>query len=227
MVDSRTGWMTVKNQTLLDREERSSVKLLIQAVEKAKPYDRRAGAVPETATVAVEITLLDANDNTPTFEMGNLYEFKVDVNSSFGHMVGRIRAIDPDQGANGQITYEIKNRKESSFVPFKLDSKTGVLTVVGKLQRGRIALFVEASDNPINPSERRYSLAVLTLDIINKNENNEIKFMGSPYEFWIGSNSPIGASVGQVRTVFNSDVHDDVRFLLKYIFNDYSLIFHS
>ncbi len=210
-VDPRTGWMTVKNQTLLDREERGSVKLLIQALEKVKQYDKKGG---ELSTVAVEITLLDANDNTPTFEMGNLYEFKVDINSSYSHVIGQVKAFDPDEGPNGRIAYEIKTRKENVQVPFKLDRKTGVLTVSGPLQRGRIALFIEAADQPINPSERRYSLAVLTLDIINKNDNGEIKFMGSPYEFWVGSNAPIGTSVGQVRTVYNADIHDEVSRLI-------------
>lgn len=133
--------MTVKNQSLLDREERPTVKLIIQAVEKVKPYSRRDTA-PSDSTVAVDITLLDSNDNSPVFEQGNLYEFKVDVNSSIGYVVGKIKAFDPDDGPNGKITYEMKNRRETS-VPFTLDSKTGVLKVSGKLLTGRVALFVE------------------------------------------------------------------------------------
>lgn len=202
-VDPVSGWMTVKNQSLLDREERPTVKLLIQAVEKVKPYNKRE--ITTDSTVAVEITLLDANDNSPAFEFGNLYEFKVDVNASVGHVVGRIKATDPDDGQNGKIVYEMKNRKETA-VPFKLDSRTGVLKVAGKMLPGRIALFVEACDQPINLSEQRCSLAVLTLDIVNMADASEIKFMGAPYEFWISTNAPIGSSVGQVRTVYREDV---------------------
>jgi hypothetical protein len=202
-VDPQSGWMTVKNQSLLDREERASVKLLIQAVEKVKPYSKRE--VTADSHVAVEITLLDANDNSPSFEMGNLYEFKVDVNASIGHVVGKIKATDPDDGVNGKIRYEMKNRKETA-VPFKLDPRTGVLKVTGKLLVGRIALFVEACDEPVNLSEQRCSLAVLTLDIVNMVDSTDIKFMGAPYEFWISSNAPIGSSVGQVRTVYREDV---------------------
>ncbi|CAO1442494.1 unnamed protein product [Diamesa serratosioi] len=206
-VDPVTGWMTVKNQSLLDREERASVRLLIQAVEKMKPYNKRDPT--EDATVAVEITLLDANDNTPVFDMGNLYEFKVDMNASIGHQVGLIHADDPDDGKNGEIMYDMKNRKETT-VPFNLNSKTGILTVTGKMLAGRIALFVEACDQPINPSEQRCSLAVLTLDIVNMSDDTEIKFMGAPYEFWISSSAPIGSSVGQVRTVYRDDIIYDL-----------------
>jgi hypothetical protein len=203
IVDPTTGWMMVKNQSLLDREERATVKLLIQAMEKVKPYNKRE--ITSDSTVAVEITLLDANDNSPTFELGNLYEFKVDVNASIDYVVGKIKATDPDDGQNGKIVYEMRNRKETA-VPFKLDPRTGVLRVSGKMLPGRIALFVEACDQPINLSEQRCSLAVLTLDIVNMVDASEIKFMGAPYEFWISSNAPIGSSVGQVRTVYREDV---------------------
>lgn len=203
-VDPQSGWMTVKNQSLLDREERPTVKLIIQAIEKVKPYSKREIA-PSDSTVAVDITLLDSNDNSPVFEQGNLYEFKVDINSSYGHVVGKIKATDPDDGLNGKVTYEMKNRRETS-VPFKLDSKSGVLKVSGKLLTGRVALFVEACDQPVNPSETRCTLAVLTLDIVDSGDISEIKFMGAPYEFWVGSNSPIGTSVGQVRIVYKDDV---------------------
>jgi hypothetical protein len=206
-VDAQTGWMTVKNQSMLDREERPTVKLIIQAIEKVKPYNRRE--VTSDSTVAVDITLLDSNDNSPVFEMGNLYEFKVNVNSTGGYVVGKIKAFDPDDGPNGRILYEMKNRKETS-VPFHLDSKTGVLKVSGKLITGRVALFVEACDQPINPSEMRCTLAVLTLDIVDTTDVSEIKFMGAPYEFWIGSNAPIGTSIGQVRVVYRDDIIFDL-----------------
>ena len=211
-VDPQSGWMTVKNQSLLDREERASVKLLIQAVEKVKPYSKRE--VTADSHVAVEITLLDANDNSPTFDMGNLYEFKVDVNASVDHVVGKIKASDPDNGKNGKLTYEMKNRKETA-VPFTLDPQTGTLKVTGKLQVGRIALFVEACDEPVNLSEQRCSLAVLTLDIVNIADSSEIKFMGAPYEFWISSNAPIGSSVGQVRTVYREDVSKFIKIITQ------------
>lgn len=206
-VDPQTGWMTVKNQSLLDREDRPSVKLIIQAIEKVKPYNRRE--VTSDSTVAVDITLLDSNDNSPSFDGGNLYEFKVNINSSAGYVVGKIKAIDPDDGPNGKITYEMKNRKETA-VPFQLDPKNGILKVTGKLLTGRIALFVEACDQPINPSETRCTLAVLTLDIVDTVDVNEIRFMGAPYEFWIGSNAPIGTSIGQVRVVYRDDIIFDL-----------------
>lgn len=145
-IDPRTGWITVREQELLDREARQSILMNINAIEKTKPYyDRNKG----TSEVRVEITLLDSNDNTPEFEKGNLYEFKINVDASIGTVVGHIIAHDPDEGRNGLILYELQHPRGSGIVPFKLDSNSGMLTVSGPLKKGRIAVFVEASDQVI------------------------------------------------------------------------------
>lgn len=57
-----------------------------------------------------------------------------------------VTATDPDEGRNGMILYELQHPRGSGVVPFKLDSNSGVITVSGPLRRGRIAVFVEASD---------------------------------------------------------------------------------
>lgn len=143
VIDPRTGWITVRDQELLDREARSSIVMTIQALEKQEPYNERD---KDAGVVHVEVTLLDSNDNTPEFEMGNLYEFKISIDSEVGTVVGHVTAKDPDEGRNGMILYELQHPRGSGVVPFKLDSSSGTLTVSGPLKRGRIAVFVEASD---------------------------------------------------------------------------------
>lgn len=44
------------------------------------------------------------------------------------------------------ILYELQHPRGSGVVPFKLDSNSGAIMVSGPLRRGRIAVFVEASD---------------------------------------------------------------------------------
>lgn len=44
------------------------------------------------------------------------------------------------------ILYELQHPRGSGVVPFKLDSNSGAIIVSGPLRRGRIAVFVEASD---------------------------------------------------------------------------------
>lgn len=68
------------------------------------------------------------------------------------------------------------------------------------VEQGRYALFVEAADQPDNPSERRFSLAVVTIEVLKIGKNDFIPdFVGAPYEFWVGGDVPVGTSVGQVR----------------------------
>lgn len=143
LIDPRTGWITVRDQELLDREVRTKIRITIQAVEKIEPYGKKN---QKPSSVEIEITLLDANDNTPQFDMGNLYEFKVNQQAAIGHIVGYITAKDPDEGRNGMILYELQQPKGGGQVPFRLDSKTGALIVSSTLKKGRLAIFVEASD---------------------------------------------------------------------------------
>lgn len=201
-VEQRTGWITVKNQTLLDRELRPVVRIMIQAVEKLPSYNKRTS---KDGTVHVEITLLDANDNTPKYVHGNLYEFKVSVQAKLGHVVGHIDAKDPDEGPNGLINYEFQKSQVLQNIPFSINPQNGTIYVSGALRRGRLALFVEASDQPKNPSERRFSLAVVTIEIVREDMIGVLDFIGAPYEFWIGENVPVGTSVGQIKTTLDND----------------------
>lgn len=143
LIDPRTGWITVRDQELLDREIRTKIRITIQAIEKIEPHGKKN---QKPSSVEIEITLLDANDNTPSFDMGNLYEFKVNELAPIGHIVGYITAKDPDEGRNGMILYELQQPKGGGSVPFRLDSKTGALIVSNSLKKGRLAIFVEASD---------------------------------------------------------------------------------
>lgn len=146
-IDSRSGWITVRDDRLLDRERRKSIHLVVEALERNAPFtmDNQLRK-PGPSSVKVEITLLDTNDNTPKFENGNLYEFKVAITAPVGYKVGQVIALDPDEGANGLLLYELQRPKGSGYIPFQLDSKNGTISVAGPLRRGRIAVFVEASD---------------------------------------------------------------------------------
>ena len=82
----------------------------------------------------------------------------------------QIRAVDPDLGRNGMVLYDLQRQSNGSAglspLPFSVDAQTGLVTVIDSpLALGRYALFIEASDQPANPSERRYSLAVVTVEV--------------------------------------------------------------
>lgn len=119
--------------------------------------------------VTVEVTLLDANDNNPIFIPSNLYEFTVKSNAKIGTEIGIVQAVDPDLGRNGIVLYDLQRTSNLTITsPFQVDAKSGVITLAeSPVLEGRHALFIEASDQPANPSERRYSLAVVAIDVVN------------------------------------------------------------
>ncbi|RVE54564.1 hypothetical protein evm_000685 [Chilo suppressalis] len=246
-IDPRSGWLTVRNQTVLDREQHASLRMKVYAKEKnpsvvgtfldkqrlskwhrspstlRPPYREKTTYIfPDkigTKTdnieyfedvhqlmsfVIVEVTLLDANDNNPVFVPSNLYEFAIKGNSKVGTFIGKVRAVDPDLGRNGIVLYDLQRTSNLTITsPFQIDAKTGAISVAeSPIAEGRHALFIEASDQPANPSERRYSLAVVTIDVtrvVKGNRPDKPDFLGAPYEFWVGSNVGIGTSVGQIR----------------------------
>ncbi|XP_072949863.1 cadherin-89D isoform X2 [Epargyreus clarus] len=260
-IDPRSGWLTVRNQTVLDREQHASLRMKVYAKEKNPSIVgtfldkqrlskwRRNPTTPRTNTknktmyvfpdkigtktenveyfedmnqlmsfVTVEVTLLDANDNNPVFVPSNLYEFTVKSNAKIGTYIGKVKAVDPDLGRNGMVLYDLQRTSNLTITsPFQVDPKAGVISLAeSPVLEGRHALFIEASDQPANPSERRYSLAVVTIDVTRAQKGpkpDRPDFIGAPYEFWVGSNVGIGTSVGQIRVndaMEKSDVSYDL-----------------
>ncbi|GBP73817.1 Cadherin-89D [Eumeta japonica] len=260
-IDTRTGWLTVRNQTVLDRELHSTLKMKIYAKEKnpsivgnfvdkqrvskwRRPLQRPQNYANKTtyvfpdrigpkndnleyfsdvnqlmSFVTVEVTLLDANDNNPIFVPSNLYEFFIKSNTKVGTYIGKVKAIDPDLGRNGMVLYDLQRTSNLTVTsPFQIDAQSGIISLAeSPIIEGRHALFIEASDQPTNPSERRYSLAVVTIDVSKEytgKKSEKPDFIGAPYEFWVGSNVGIGTSVGQIRVNDALDKYEVVYDLL-------------
>ncbi|XP_029156895.1 cadherin-89D isoform X2 [Nylanderia fulva] len=201
-VDPASGWLTVRDQTILDREKRSRLKMKVHAVEHQPSVvtSEASGG----SSVDVEVTLLDANDNNPIFVPGNLYELVARSDAKIGTVLGQVHAMDDDLGPNGLVRYRLQKAGNSTLrkPPFAVNESTGLITVSeSPILEGRHAIFVEAADQPANPSERRFSLAVVTVDVFRADgpDSWEPDFVGAPYEFWVGANVPVGTSVGQIR----------------------------
>lgn len=85
-------------------------------------------------------------------------------------------------------------------MPFEIDAKTGYIFILERpLPKPHYTLLIEAFDQPSNPSERRHSLAVVQIDVVKADVRHSPEFVGSPYEFWVGTTVGVGTSVGQVK----------------------------
>ncbi|KAL1261567.1 hypothetical protein QQF64_006832, partial [Cirrhinus molitorella] len=78
----------------LDQQE---INLIFTAVDGGTP--------PRSGTVAIHVTVLDANDNAPVFMV-------------------TVSATDADEGQNGEVTYEFSHVMEDYKHLFYLDRKT-------------------------------------------------------------------------------------------------------
>ncbi|KAB0338589.1 hypothetical protein FD754_024473, partial [Muntiacus muntjak] len=147
----------------LDREEVPEHNLLLMATDQGKPE--------LTGTVQLLITVLDVNDNAPSFGQSE-YEVKIFENSDNGTIVIRVNASDRDEGANGEISYSF-----NSLVPatisnqFRIDANTGEIVIQGNLDFENMNLYkirIEATDKGHPPMAGHCTVLVKVLD---KNDN--------------------------------------------------------
>nr|XP_058918358.1 protocadherin alpha-6-like [Kogia breviceps] len=147
----------------LDREEVPEHNLFLMASDQGKPE--------LTATVQLLVTVLDVNDNAPSFEQSE-YEAKIFENSDNGTIVMRLNASDRDEGANGEFSYSF-----NSLVPpmvsnqFRIDPNTGEIVIQGNIDFENIKLYkirIDATDKGHPPMAGHCTILVKVLD---KNDN--------------------------------------------------------
>nr|XP_008302668.1 PREDICTED: protocadherin Fat 4-like [Stegastes partitus] len=115
---SADGTVRVKDSKALDREATESITFEIKATEQNPPNN--------AATASVTVTLLDENDNSPTFT-SSTYEGKVFANQTAGLLLVQVAAVDPDAGVNGQIRYSIGFGNNEGY--FSIDENTGEISL--------------------------------------------------------------------------------------------------
>uniref|UniRef100_A0A8C1L8V6 Protocadherin-15 n=1 Tax=Cyprinus carpio TaxID=7962 RepID=A0A8C1L8V6_CYPCA len=115
--------------------------------------------VQQSRPVMVDILVIDANDNTPTFSQVS-YSVEIFTNMLPGETVLLLTAQDADAGLNGLITYAILAGDQGVFI---INNRTGRITLAAgvTLTIGRsYALTVRASDNAPD-TERSIGLLLL------------------------------------------------------------------
>lgn len=206
-LDSSTGVLSMSS---LDRETVPKYILTISAKDKGRPsLEKRCN---------LTVIVLDVNDNAPSF-IQNQYSdsrSKIGQNQEYGNFnspyvpayhpgryfttisedispessVMQIKALDPDQGDNGKVTYAIAD--ETTWF-FKIDNLTGVISTSGPLDRERqnsYNFLVVATDGGKNDAKR--TLIPVEINIADVNDNAPI-FEEYPFEARV----PIGTQPGQ------------------------------
>ncbi|ELK07541.1 Cadherin EGF LAG seven-pass G-type receptor 1 [Pteropus alecto] len=148
----------IRTQRRLDRENVAVYNLRALAVDRGSP-------APLSASVDIQVTVLDINDNPPVFERDEL-ELFVEENSPVGSVVARIRANDPDEGPNAQIMYQIVEGNVPEV--FQLDLLSGDLRALVELDfevQREYMLLVQATSAPL------VSRATVHVRLLDQNDN--------------------------------------------------------
>uniref|UniRef100_A0A8C6T8G4 Cadherin domain-containing protein n=1 Tax=Neogobius melanostomus TaxID=47308 RepID=A0A8C6T8G4_9GOBI len=96
----------------LDREKQDEIDLVLTALDGGSPQ--------RTGTVAIHVTVLDANDNAPVFNQA-MYKASLPENSPLDTVVVTVSAADADEGVN-----DVKRT-------FSINAKTGEIKVIGNV----------------------------------------------------------------------------------------------
>lgn len=182
-IHPQSGIITVTNSNELDRETRATFNLVVSATDQGTPT--------LSNSTAVEITLLDINDNEPIFSdapfVGEVLE-----NSPVGTFTLMVAATDEDAELNGRISYSLVG---SAF--FVIDSMSGAIDTAMELDRETNSSFIftiVATDGG-SPSLR--STSEVTVQILDSNDNAPV-FSEESYSFDVLEGTMVGQFVSVV-----------------------------
>ncbi|XP_029113264.1 protocadherin beta-15-like isoform X19 [Scleropages formosus] len=169
------GELVLENE--LDREKQQELTLFLTAADGGTP--QRSG------TVVIHVTVLDANDNIPVFSQ-SVYKVSLPENSPLGTVVVTVSATDADEGANGEVSYDMGRVSDNIQKLFELERKSGEIKVIGPIdfeEESTYELRIQAKDG-----SGLASYTKVVMQIIDLNDN-------APQIFIKSLNSPVPENV--------------------------------
>lgn len=126
----------------------------------------------ETFVIA-RIFVKDVNNNPPVFEKSRYY-YEIIEGDYLGKHLGHVMATDPDFGDNGNVTYTLLQKRDStSKLPFTV-SIDGVIMIEGNLDQETQSLYlfrIMAQDHgPVN--RRLRSTVDVEVRVLDTNDNS-------------------------------------------------------
>ncbi len=175
----------IYNRVNLERENREKYTLNALVADSGIPA--------KTATAQVVINILDAIDNTPTFQEDS-YHFYISENLPAGTLVGYVSATDNDQRDNTQLRYTLVGSSSA----FRLNSRNGELKTKQSLDREKkeeYSFSVRVTDDGSPPRTATVNVKVTLLDV---NDEAPVFDRQGSYLAKIDENQPKGTLVIQV-----------------------------
>ncbi|KAL4698780.1 hypothetical protein H8959_011437, partial [Pygathrix nigripes] len=207
-INARSGEITTTS--LLDRETKSEYILIVRAVDGGVGHNQKTGIA------TVNITLLDINDNHPTWKDAPYYINLVEMTPPDSD-VTTVVAVDPDLGENGTLVYSIQ--PPNKF--YSLNSTTGKIRTThamldrenpdpqeAELMRRIIVSVTDCGRPPL----RATSSATVFVNLLDLNDNDPT-FQNLPFVAEVLEGTPAGVSIYQVVAV---DLDEGLNGLVSY-----------
>ena len=151
--------VVVTNETF-DREEDDLYTFYVVAMDQGLPV--------QSAVVQVNVTILDEDDNPPSFSQVS-YNISVHENEPVNQSLVTFLVSDPDEGRNADFLLQILNGNEDGH--FHLTAETGILRVASMLDFENIQsymVYISAS-SVVNTLQQ--ATAVVTVNVLDVNDN--------------------------------------------------------
>uniref|UniRef100_A0A8C4MIF9 Cadherin-23 n=1 Tax=Equus asinus asinus TaxID=83772 RepID=A0A8C4MIF9_EQUAS len=186
-INARSGEITTTS--LLDRETKSEYILIVRAVDGGVGHNQKTGIA------TVNITLLDINDNHPTWKDAPYYINLVEMTPPDSD-VTTVVAVDPDLGENGTLVYSIQ--PPNKF--YSLNSSTGKIRTThvmldrenpdpheAELMRKIVVSVTDCGRPPL----RATSSATVFVNLLDLNDNDPT-FQNLPFVAEVLEGTPAG-----------------------------------
>ncbi|XP_046709848.1 protocadherin-15b [Silurus meridionalis] len=183
----------------VDREEQKSYSFIMMASD----------GVHRSSPVAVNITVIDANDNTPTFpnvsysgsvytdmQAGEVVLWVIDNSLTIltNSLLAQTHSFDTDEGSNGLISYSIVAGSQGHFI---INNQTGQISVapgVNLTVGSTYTLTVKATDNAVI-DQRRSSISTVYIEVLPPNNQSPPRFPQLTYSHEISEAMRSGAII--------------------------------
>ncbi|KAM9617928.1 cadherin-23 isoform 2-T2 [Trichechus inunguis] len=207
-INARSGEITTTS--LLDREMKAEYILIVRAVDGGVAHNQKTGIA------TVNITLLDINDNPPTWKDAPYYINLVEMTPPDSD-VTTVVAVDPDLGENSTLVYSIQ--PPNKF--YSLNSTTGKIRTThvmldrenpnpheAELMRKIVVSVTDCGKPPL----RATSSATVFVNLLDLNDNDPT-FQNLPFVAEVPEGTPAGVSVYQVVAI---DLDEGLNGLVTY-----------
>uniref|UniRef100_A0A3B5B7U1 Cadherin EGF LAG seven-pass G-type receptor 1 n=1 Tax=Stegastes partitus TaxID=144197 RepID=A0A3B5B7U1_9TELE len=199
-INNSTGWITVSEE--LDRETTDFYTFGVEARDHGIPV--------MSSSASVSITVLDVNDNVPTFTE-KTYSLKINEDAVVGTSVLTVTAVDRD--VNSVVTYQISSGNTRNRFAITSQSGGGLITLALPLdykQERQYVLTVTASDGT------RYDTAQVFINVTDANTHRPV-FQSANYQVMLSEEKPVGSTV-VVISATDEDTGENAR--ITYVMED-------